>query len=212
MKVTIREDTVEVEGYVNAVGRDSRLLTDDDGYPFREQIEPGTFAKAIKEKKDAGIPIRMLLDHGREIGDTATNLQLEEDSIGLHAVARITDAEVIQKARDRKLTGWSFGFIELDGKEEYTDSGRRRIVKEMDLREVTLVDDMAIPAYAGTSVHTRTDGEQERIKTRTADGEAVYTVAEAETAKKEEKQQTGNAMMQHNTMDILERRTACTRN
>ncbi len=210
MKITIREDAVEVEGYVNAVGRDSRLLTDDDGYPFREQIEPGAFAKAIKAKEDAGIPIRMLLDHEREIGDTATNLQLEEDSIGLHAVAKITDAEVIQKARDRKLTGWSFGFIELDSQEEYTDSGRRRIVKELDLREVTLVDDMAIPAYAGTSVHTRTDGEPERIKTRTVGGEAIYTVAETEPAGG--KLQKGNTTMQHNAMDILERRKECTRN
>ena len=32
MKVKLRSDSVEIEGYVNAVGRNSRLITDDEAY------------------------------------------------------------------------------------------------------------------------------------------------------------------------------------
>lgn len=176
MKITLRSDSVEVEGYVNAVGRDSRRLLDDYGNPYREQIKPGVFAEAIRKKSETGTEIEMKLDHERKIGGTSSNLELEEDSIGLHARATITDAEVIQKARERKLQGWSFGFIPLDSVDEYTSDTHRVIVTDMDLREVTLVDDMAVPAYAGTSVHYRTDGESERLLTRSNDGEAIYTV------------------------------------
>ena len=44
MKITLRTDSIEVEGYVNAFGRDCRMLMDENGYAFREQIDPGTFA------------------------------------------------------------------------------------------------------------------------------------------------------------------------
>ena len=63
MKITLRTDSIEVEGYVNAVGRDSRMLMDENGYSFREQIDPGTFAKALRAKADAQQEISLLLDH-----------------------------------------------------------------------------------------------------------------------------------------------------
>ena len=84
---------------------------------------------------------------------------------------------MLEKARNHQLRGWSFGFRRLDSREEYTSTCRRIIVTEMDLVEVTLVDDQAIPAYAGTSVHTRTDGTEEHIQTRAMDGN-VYTYRE----------------------------------
>ena len=92
MKITLRTDSIEVEGYVNAVGRDSRMLMDENGYSFREQIDPGTFAKALRAKADAQQEISLLLDHnqGRVLGGTGSNLMLEEDSIGLMARATIS--------------------------------------------------------------------------------------------------------------------------
>lgn len=179
MKIRLRTDSVEIEGYVNAVGRDSRKLVDDEGFSYREQIQPGVFAKALKAKEDAKIEIPLYLDHdhSRQIGGTDTNLELEEDSIGLHAVATITDMDVVEKARAGKLCGWSFGFVTLDYDSEYTEKGHRVIITDMDLREITLVDDQATPAYAGTSVHTRTDGKEEKINTRTV-GDAIYVERE----------------------------------
>lgn len=45
MKITLRTDSIEVEGYVNAVGRDSRMLMDENGYSFREQLIRGLLQK-----------------------------------------------------------------------------------------------------------------------------------------------------------------------
>lgn len=56
----------------------------------------------------------MLLNHdnSRELGSTRDgNLELHEDNIGLRAIATITDADVIEKARKGELRGWSFGFF-----------------------------------------------------------------------------------------------------
>lgn len=188
MKITIRADTVTVEGYVNAVGRDSRLLVDDMGYPYREQVQPGTFAKALNAKIESSQEIRLLLNHrtSRVLGGTDSNLELSEDSIGLYAKAEITDPEVMQKARDGKLTGWSFGFIELDHRDEWGESGHRVIVTDMDLREVTICDEEARPAYAGTSIKARADGVEEKLQTRTMDADVLYRV-EKEPEKPAEK-------------------------
>ena len=84
MKITLRTDSIEVEGYVNAVGRDSRMLMDENGYSFREQIDPG-ICKPMRAKARCAQEISLLLDHnqGRVLGGTGSNLMLEEDSIGL---------------------------------------------------------------------------------------------------------------------------------
>ena len=36
--------------------------------------------------------------------------ELYEDNIGLRAIVEITDSDVIEKAKKKKLRGWSFGF------------------------------------------------------------------------------------------------------
>ena len=66
------------------------------------------------------------LIHIWELGSTETNLTLYEDNIGLRAEAEITDPEVIEKAKNKKLRGWSFGFKERDASEEETKSGLTR--------------------------------------------------------------------------------------
>ena len=159
MKVELRNDSVYIEGYVNAVGRDSRPIRDKTtGKRFVEQIVPGTFKIALAKNE-----VKLLLDHdhSRELGSTETNLTLYEDNIGLRAEAEITDPEVIEKAKNKKLRGWSFGFKERDASEEETKSGlTRRYVEDMILAEVSLIDEKKIPAYEGTSVETRAESEE----------------------------------------------------
>lgn len=48
LQVEIRADkkSMSVRGYVNVVGRDSRVLHDKTG-PYIEQIMPGAFAKSL---------------------------------------------------------------------------------------------------------------------------------------------------------------------
>ena len=148
-----------IEGYVNAVGRDSRVMKDrKTGKRFVEQIRPGAFKRALEQNE-----VQLLLNHdeARNLGSTETNLTLYEDSIGLKARAEITDAEVIEKAKKKKLRGWSFGFYERDASEEDAGNGlERRFVEEMELREVSIIDERKIPCYEGTSLEMRAEGKE----------------------------------------------------
>jgi len=160
MRVEIRADSVLIEGYVNAVGRDSKILSDKTGLRFVEQIVPGAFARALT-KNDVDI----LLNHdgNKVLGSTQSNLSLEEDSIGLKARAVITDTEVIEKARAKKLKGWSFGFRDvLSRMEDAHDNLKRRYVEDLELIEVSIIDDTLDPAYQGTLIEARTDNKGER--------------------------------------------------
>lgn len=158
MKVNIREDSVEIEGYVNAIERDSKPLLSRVGQ-FIERICKGAFKKALKRNDD----VHILLNHNwtRDLGSTKQgNLELVEDNIGLHARATITDPEVIQKARNGELVGWSFGF--QDREVEYTlERGiPHRAVKDLDLSEVSILDRAKSPAYDGTLIMARDASEE----------------------------------------------------
>ena len=159
MRIEIRADSVVIEGYVNAVGRDSRPIRDrKTGKRFVEQIVPGVFKRALKRND-----VDLLLNHdtSRSLGSTQTNLQLTEDSIGLKARAEVTDPEVMQKAKDKKLRGWSFGFYEKDASEEDMPNGlQRRYVEDMILKEVSIIDERKLAVYEGTSIETRAAGEE----------------------------------------------------
>lgn len=159
MRIELRADSVLIEGYVNAVARDSRPMRDKaTGQRFVEQIVPGVFKRALERNE-----VDLLLDHdeSRNLGSTATNLELREDAIGLRARAEISDPEIIQKAKDKKLRGWSFGFRERDASEEDIPNGmKRRYVEDMELIEVSLIDEKKIPCYEGTSIETRAEGKE----------------------------------------------------
>lgn len=156
MEITIRADSVEISGYVNAIERNSKPLKSRFGY-FIERICKGAFLSSLKRNDD----VHILLNHewSRDLGSTKSNLELEEDSIGLHARATISDPEVIEKAKAGKLVGWSFGFYDVpEGVEERTEGEQAlRLVKDLDLREVSILDDNHSPAYEGTLIQSRDD-------------------------------------------------------
>lgn len=160
MKINLREDHVEVEGYVNAIERNSKPLMSRIG-KFIERICKGAFRRAIKRNDD----IHILLNHDweRDLGSTkAGNLELEEDSIGLHARATITDKEVVEKARRGDLVGWSFGFQDREVVNSTERGMPLREVKDLDLFEVSILDRSRSPAYEGTLVAARSvDGEEQ---------------------------------------------------
>lgn len=167
MDIEIRADgSLHIEGYVNAVERDSRTVICPDCGKCVEQIKAGVFGMALRAAQN----INMLLNHdeSRKIASTAENtLTLTEDNIGLRATADITDSEVIEKARAGKLRGWSFGFKATSSEiEARADNIPRRIVKGMLLREVSIIDDRYTPCYAGTSIEIRADGSEEECETR----------------------------------------------
>lgn len=153
MKINIREDSVEIDGYVNAVERLSKPLNSRIG-KFRERIKAGAFQRAIERNDD----IHVLLNHDidRDLGSTKQgNLKLHEDNIGLRAKATITDADVIEKAKHGDLVGWSFGFSDRDVDTRDEDGMMTRDVKDLDLYEVSILDRSKVPAYDGTIIQAR---------------------------------------------------------
>lgn len=165
MKIIIRSDSVTLDGYVNAVERNSKPLT-ERGVTFIERIGAGAFKRAIAKAKD----IRILLNHNwdKDLGGLSDgNLELEEDNIGLKARAVITDPEVIEDAKKGNLVGWSFGFEdEPDGVTQLRDEETGyplRKVKDLNLFEVSILNRKKSPAYVGTLVNVRDDGTEERV-------------------------------------------------
>ena len=101
------------------------------------------------------------------------NKKLFEDNIGLRAIATITDEEVIEKAIAGKLKGWSFGFYLNNDRWETDSKGiKRRFLEDIELLEVSILDDTKNPAYIATSIETR-DNKEVLREIRTADFNAV---------------------------------------
>jgi len=158
MQIRVREDSVEIEGYVNAVERNSKPLMSRVGQ-FIERICKGAFKKALRRNDD----VHILLNHdwNRDLGSTKKgNLELEEDNIGLKARATITDPEIIEKARNGELVGWSFGFTDREVENTIERGIPTRAVRDLNLAEVSILDRSKEPAYDGTLIMARAeDGE-----------------------------------------------------
>ncbi|MED2635161.1 HK97 family phage prohead protease, partial [Bacillus thuringiensis] len=152
MKIEVRGNQVILDGYVNVVDRESRMLPSPRGY-FKERIVPKTFEKALNKAQN----VDLLFNHDktRKLGSTENgNLELYEDNIGLRAIATVTDEQVIQKAKNKELRGWSFGFVsEKDSWEEGEAGVQKRCIEELELLEVSILD--MTPAYVATSIETR---------------------------------------------------------
>lgn len=181
MHIRVEEDTVEIEGYVNAIERNSKPLWSRLGR-FVERICKGAFQRAIKRNGD----IHILLNHDwdRDLGSTEQgNLELKEDNIGLHARATITDKEIAEEARNGDLVGWSFGFddIEPGGVERRVIDGMEtRVVKDLYLKEVSILDRRKSPAYEGTLINTRSEKQERYFKGEDFFDDVVLTVIPSE--------------------------------
>lgn len=177
-RIELRGETVVIDGYVNVTGRDSRPIPDGNGGYFLEQIEKGAFKKAIERAEE----IKILLNHDwdKVLGSTKDNLTLREDVIGLRAHAVISDPEVVQKARDKRLRGWSFGFYKpTETRSEASNGMTVRKITDLNIKEVSLIDQNMRPWYDSTTVETRGDGEEMEIEQRAEEFEADYIGFEA---------------------------------
>ena len=158
MQIRVANDRVEIEGYVNAVERKSKPLWSRIGQ-FVERICKGAFKNALERNDD----VKIMLNHdpSKVLGSQKQgNLELEEDPIGLHARAVITDPEVVRKARNGDLVGWSFGFYDREVEQKRDEDGYPlRDVIDLDLEEVSILDNTAVPAYDGTLVAVRSDNK-----------------------------------------------------
>lgn len=171
MRIEIRSDGVLLDGYVNAVDRYSKPIRTPKG-TFIEKIKPKVFQRALERAEN----VDLLLNHNkdRKLGSTKDgNLQLFEDNIGLRAICTVSDPEVIEKAKNNQLRGWSFGFFaNKDDWSESDDKLQKRSVEDMDITEVSIIDDKMSPIYFGTSIEKR--GTEEAVsETRQEDFRAI---------------------------------------
>lgn len=170
MRIEIRNDSVLLDGYVNAVGRDSRPIPSVKG-EFVEQVMPKVFERALIKAEN----IDLLLNHNkdRKLGSIKDgNLQLFEDNIGLRAICTVSDSEVVEKAKNNQLRGWSFGFFVDKDRWEEKEGIQRRYLEELELNEVSILDYTRIPAYIATSIETR-EGNDVLEESRVSNFKAV---------------------------------------
>jgi HK97 family phage prohead protease len=161
MEIRIKDVSVEIEGYVNAVERLSKPLFSRTG-EFVERICKGAFQRALQRNDN----VRLLYNHNwsRDLGGTKDgNVELSEDNIGLRIRATVKDAETVENARRGNLVGFSFGFEDRDVDEHSENGMRTRDVKDMDLYEISILDRKKTPAYDGTLINVRdSEGQQEK--------------------------------------------------
>lgn len=194
MKVKIRSDSVTIEGYVNAVERASKPLQSRMG-EFIERVKKGAFKRAIERNDD----VRVLLNHdwNRDLGGTKDGtLELIEDNIGLKARATIRDSDVIKKARNGDLVGWSFGYTDRDVDLHDENGMTTRDIKDMNLYEVSILDKTRMPAYDGTLITVRSEKNEMQYR-----GEELIDGVETETLEVREEPTENNAPEQPETAE-----------
>lgn len=183
MQINIREDAVEIEGYVNAVERNSKPLLSRMG-KFIERIKAGAFSRALKRNDD----VHVLLNHDwqRDLGSTKQgNLELAEDNIGLRAKFTTSDKDVVEMAKRGDLVGWSFGFYDRDVKNGVENGMLTREVNDLDLEEVSILDRSKVPAYDGTLIMARSeDSENDMFLSESFDADSAGVDVSHETAEK----------------------------
>ena len=172
MNIEVRNDSVFISGYVNSVERWSKPIRGNlrgMAQRFIEKIKAGVFRSALQRNK--AVEVRLNHNPDRVLANTDNGTAvLEEDNIGLRAEVTITDPEVVEKARNHKLVGWSFGFYSNSDEVAQDAAMAKRTVTDMDLVEVSILDDTRSPAYYGTSIETRSeDGSMLEIRENVAE-------------------------------------------
>lgn len=191
MEVEVRNDSVVISGYVNAVERWSKPLNGNlrgKMMKFIERIKAGVFKNALKRNNN----VKVLLNHdaNRELANTSDGTAiLEEDNIGLKATATITDSEVVEKAKNNELVGWSFGFHSNADEVDESGSIAKRSVEDIDLVEVSILDNTKSPAYVATSIEARSEDSEIMMEIRESTEEETidYSAHEERLAKIKEK-------------------------
>lgn len=194
MRIEIRNDHVILDGYVNVTQRESRILPSPRG-KFVEEILPKTFERALQ--KAESVDLLFNHNHDRKLGSTKTGeLSLSEDSVGLRAIATVSDNEVMDKARKGELRGWSFGFASLSDEWRVKEDGmQKRSISDLELYEISVLD--ITPAYIAQSIEAR--GEEGPVLTETRTEEFQAKVEDNSTKTEDKSEKTDETKEQEET-------------
>jgi HK97 family phage prohead protease len=142
----VRASARTLTGYAATWGTEANLGA------FTETIAPHAFREAL-----AG-DVLALLDHdqGKVLGRTRSGtLKLREDNRGLAFELSLPDTQaghdVLALAERDDLGGMSFGFLVPEGGDTW--AGRKRTLRKIDLREISVVQ--AHAAYPDTEIALR---------------------------------------------------------
>ena len=147
-QVTKAEGT-RIEGYASLFG-----APDQGG----DIVAPGAYAASLKRLADEGRAVRMLWQHdpGQPIGIWD---EVREDARGLHVKGRLLES--VAKGREAAaliaagaIDGLSIGYRTVTAVKEH---GGRRLLKELELWEVSLVTFPMLPSARVAAKGTRPD-------------------------------------------------------
>jgi uncharacterized protein len=151
----------KISGYAAVFNSSTQIDTQNGS--FREQIKPGAFTRAIREKDDCVC----LFNHNDlyVLGRTsAGTLRLREDENGLFYDCDLPDTQAGRDTHENirlgNIRGCSFAFtVDADGEdwsEQVDRSGNRFIQRDVrSVSELIDVSPVVHPAYASTSVSAR---------------------------------------------------------
>lgn len=166
-------ETGQVEGYGSIFGN-----TDS----HNDIILPGAFQQSLSERKAQGRTLPMHVMHGFYGGDglpVGVWNNVQEDSKGLHMQGKIsginTDAGrlLYERVKDGALGGLSIGYSVPEGGSEKVSSpqGPVRHIKQVNLHEVSLVDDPSNPL-----------SRVSELKRMGREGKSTHSITAAQTA------------------------------
>lgn len=151
------ESKGEFEGYASVFGGlDS----------YGDQIAPGAFARTLAARSAAGGSLPMYMQHGRLLGADPRPVgvwdSVQEDGKGLkvsgHLVGLNTETGKYNLAlvKEGAMRGLSIGFRAIKADYPKTAGGPRRILKDVNLGEISIVDDPADKAANITAIKSST--------------------------------------------------------
>lgn len=126
----------------------SKMLTDKQGKKFIEKVPRQVWQRAINST------VKVYLNHKNyiELGES-TSITTEDDGVYLEVCLRDSELGVYEAVKENRLHSCSFGFICKEANIIEHGDFYERIITNMELLEVSLLDCTA--AYNGTLIENR---------------------------------------------------------
>jgi HK97 family phage prohead protease len=164
--VEFRSTTFELRAEGNTfVGYAAMFNAPSQPLPFTERIAPGAFSRTLRARRD----VRLYVNHNSDLVLASRNsgtLRLSEDERGLRVEADLPDTSYANDLRALMSAGvvdkMSFGFTIPRGGDAWSEDGRERTLREIQLHEVSVVT--GFPAYEQTQAAVRS---LEKLSNRT---------------------------------------------
>lgn len=146
LEVKLADDPLkgEINGYASVFdGIDS----------YGDSIAPGAFARTLAERKARGSMPPMYFQHGALLGGDPRPVgvwtSIEEDATGLKVLGKLASLDTDQGRynlgliRDGAMRGLSIGYRMIKADYPRENGGPIRVLREVKLREISVVDDPA---------------------------------------------------------------------